>query len=840
MGIDTFNIVVNTTPNGSVTPSQAICIGTTVTLTATGGTSYLWSTGSTAASINVNPSSTTTYSVTITGSNGCSMTLNSTVTVNPIPNGTVTPSQAICAGATVTLTATGGTSYLWSTGSTAASITVTPAATTTYSVVITGTGGCNVVLNSTVTVNPMPNGTVTPSQAICAGTTVTLTATGGTSYLWSTGSTTPSITVTPAATTTYSVVITGTGGCSMTLSSMVTVNPMPNGTVTPSQSICAGTNVTLTATGGTSYLWSTGSTAASITVTPAATTTYSVVITGTGGCSMTLSSTVTVNPMPVISYIGSNSPVCSGNTINLSVTTNQTGCTYTWNGPNGFTSTLQNPTIPNATVAATGNYNCVVNIGGCFTTANTSVVVNTTPTINTIGNNGPVCQGSNLSLYSTANAGCTYTWNGPNGFTSILQNPSVPNATVAASGNYNLTINLNGCSASSSTSAVVVSSPNASIGGNLSVCAGTSTTLTAYGGTSYLWSNGLTTQSITVSPTATITYSVVVTATGGCSATAFATVVVNPLPNVTISPINPQTCEGTNVTLTASGANTYSWNTGATSQSITVNPNITSIYSVTGTNTSSCAASTNVTVTVFPKPVVVLNMPQVQICIDANPITLNGGYPSGGHYFGSGIFSGLFYPSTVGVGTYLISYEFTNSYGCTATATQLLTVNPRPAVVFNSIFPNPVNLNSAAFQLNSGVPLGGIYSGPGVLNGWFYPSVAGVGIHTITYTYIDFMSCVGSDIETVTVAAGSAGIEDQNSNNKIKLYPSNPVSGYLNIEMAEKPDLVQIINMTGNILKTENVDSEKFRIDVSHLPKGMHFIRFYLKDGSMGTAKFIK
>ncbi|MEI8253912.1 MAG: hypothetical protein WCG25_09525, partial [bacterium] len=109
MGIDTFNIVVNPTPNGTVTPSQSICVGTTATLTATGGTNYLWSTGSTAASITVNPSNTTTYFVTITGSNGCSMTLNSTVTVNPIPNGTVTPSQSICAGTTVTLTATGGT-----------------------------------------------------------------------------------------------------------------------------------------------------------------------------------------------------------------------------------------------------------------------------------------------------------------------------------------------------------------------------------------------------------------------------------------------------------------------------------------------------------------------------------------------------------------------------------------------------------------------------------------------------------------------------------------------------------------------------------------------------------
>lgn len=680
------------------------------------------------------------------------------------------------------------------------------------------------------------------NDTICSGTPITIgnVYPTATLYQWNTvpPQYTPIITVSPTVNTTYIVNVFAGTTWLLADTFNVAIKPLPNGTITPNQSICSGENTTLTATGGVTYLWSPGGmTTASIVVMPSTTTTYSVVITGTNGCSISLSSTVTVNPLPVFTAVGSNSPLCEGSTLNLTAQANA-GATYYWTGPNGFTSNVQNPVITNVSTNNGGTYVVTASLNGCSTSTNIGVVINTAPVISTIGSNSPVCQGSNLSLYAGATSGSSYSWTGPNGFTSNVQNPVINNATTANAGTYVVTASLNTCSSSSSTVVNVVATPNANITGNLDICVGSSTTLTATGGSSYLWSpGGATTASITVSPSATTTYSVVVTASGGCSATAFATVVVNPVPVINITSSNNNICEGEDVILTAAGATTYLWSNGATTPSITVMPSTTTTYTVTGTSSSGCTATGNITVTVGQKPIVTLNLPQSEICVDANPLTLTGGNPVGGTYYGEGIHSGLFYPSTVGVGTYNIHYEYINSNGCKATSSQLLTVNPLPTVLFNAISPNPVPLGTPAFQLNTGVPLGGSYSGPGVVNGWFHPSIAGLGQHTISYTYTDFKNCVNVAMQTIKVE-GYIGIEE-NSSSLIRIYP-NPVHDYLNIEMEEKADYIEIFNLTGSVLLTTKVDSEKFGLDVSNLSKGVYFVRFVFEDGSMGTTKFIK
>lgn len=680
------------------------------------------------------------------------------------------------------------------------------------------------------------------NDTICSGTPITIgnVYPTATLYQWNTvpPQYTPIITVSPTVNTTYIVNVFAGTTWLLADTFNVAIKPLPNGTITPNQSICSGENTTLTATGGVTYLWSPGGmTTASIVVMPSTTTTYSVVITGTNGCSISLSSTVTVNPLPVFTAVGSNSPLCEGSTLNLTAQANA-GATYYWTGPNGFTSNVQNPVITNVSTNNGGTYVVTASLNGCSTSTNIGVVINTAPVISTIGSNSPVCQGSNLSLYAGATSGSSYSWTGPNGFTSNVQNPVINNATTANAGTYVVTASLNTCSSSSSTVVNVVATPNANITGNLDICVGSSTTLTATGGSSYLWSpGGATTASITVSPSATTTYSVVVTASGGCSATAFATVVVNPVPVINITSSNNNICEGEDVILTAAGATTYLWSNGATTPSITVMPSTTTTYTVTGTSSSGCTATGNITVTVGQKPIVTLNLPQSEICVDANPLTLTGGNPVGGTYYGSGIFGGLFYPSTVGVGTYNIHYEYTNNYGCKATATKLLTVNPLPTVLFNAISPNPVPLGTAAFQLNTGIPLGGSYSGPGVVNGWFHPSIAGLGQHTISYTYTDFKNCVNVAMQTIKVE-GYIGIEEVSSD-LIRIYP-NPVHDYLNIEMESIPKYIEVFNLPGKSLLTQKVDSEKFGLDVSHLSKGVYFVRFVFEDGSMGTTKFIK
>jgi len=842
--------------------NDTICSGSPITIgnVYPTATLYQWNTTPPqyTAQITVSPTTNTSYIVNVFVGTNWLLADTFNIVVNPLPNGSISPtSQTVCAGSSATITASGGVTYLWTPGGmTTASIAVTPSTTTTYTCLITGSNGCSLSLNSTVTVNPLPTITVGSNSPVCSGTTINLTASAnaGSTYAWTgpNGFTSnvqnPTIPNASSANAgTYSCIATLNGCSSTAASTTVVVNQTPVVNVNSNSPVCSGSNINLTATAnaGSSYAWTGPNSFSSnvqnpviVNASSANAGNYNCIATLNGCSSIADTTNVVVNPVPVITAIGSNSPVCSGTTITLTATANA-GSTYAWTGPNGFSSNVQNPTIPNASNANAGNYNCVATLNGCNTNANTSVIVNTTPVISTIGNNSPLCQGSNLTFYASANVGSSYAWTGPNNFTSNQQNPVIPNASIANSGIYTCIVNLSGCSDTATSSASVVTNPVANISGNLSICVGESTTLTASGGTSYLWSTGETTVSIAVNPMTTTTYSVVATATGGCySDPAFATVVVNPLPTIGFSPSNPIICEGESVVINANGASTYIWNNGTSGSTLTVSPILTTTYTVTGTSALGCSNTANITVSVNPKPIVSLNIPQSQICLDANPITLTGGYPAGGSYYGSGIFGGLFYPSTVGVGTYQINYEYTNTYGCESTASQLLTVNPLPTVIFNSIFPNPVDLNTSAFQLNTGIPLGGVYSGPGVVNGWFHPSLAGVGIHTITYTYVDFMSCSNVAMQTLTVVNG-LGIEDEKSSSLIRIYP-NPATDILNIETEEIPDCVQIVDITGKCLLSKKVDSEKFGLDVSFLSKGIYLLKFTYEDGSMGTARFVK
>src|SRR3990172_3621138 len=381
----------------------------------------------------------------------------------------------------------------------------------------------------------IPVQVITFSTGICLGESATLTATVSNgaapyTYLWSTGATTDTLIVSPTITTTYSVVASD-AFCSDTAYVTVVVDSLPTISITSSNdSICEGDSVVLIATtGGLTYVWSTGATTNPISDVPSSTTTYTVTGKDVSGCANTATTTVTVNPIPNITSISSNSPVCSGQTLSLTAGTD-IGTTFNWNGPNSFSSTVQNPTIGSVSVTASGTY----------------------------------------SVTTTSAAGCTSTV----GTIPVTVNPS-PTASVSATSNV--------------------------------ICAGQSTTLTASGGSTYSWwNNSSTTSSITVSPVANTIYTVTATDGFGCTNDAGTVIMVNALPVITTTVSPTSICAGESSTLSAGGATTYVWSTGASTSSITVSPTTITNYTVTGTG-NSCTNTATVSVTVNSSPTASIN-----------------------------------------------------------------------------------------------------------------------------------------------------------------------------------------------------------------------------------------
>jgi len=291
----TPSYTINAGPLQSVTPSTtAICAGNSVTLTATSSLAqptFTWMPGNiSGSSLVVSPATTTSYSL-ITGAAACTYTLNSaaTVSVNPAPIIGITGNNVICGTGTTILGASGASTYSWSTGSTSSSIAVSPTVNTTYTVEGTAAGCTNTAI-VTVTVATSPTisilGGTTP---ICAGSALSLTASGANTYSWNTGASGASIVVTPTSAVSYTATGTSTSGCSGTAVQSITVNPLPavNATTT-STLLCVGQSATLTATGADTYTWSNASNAVSIVISPTVSTSYTVSGTNTvTGCSNT-------------------------------------------------------------------------------------------------------------------------------------------------------------------------------------------------------------------------------------------------------------------------------------------------------------------------------------------------------------------------------------------------------------------------------------------------------------------------------------------------------------------------------------------------------------------------
>jgi hypothetical protein len=289
------------------------------------------------------------------------------------------------------------------------------------------------------------------------------------------------------------------------------------------------------------------------------------------------------------------------------------------------------------------------------------------------------------------------------------------------------------------------------------LCAGSSVTLDASGASTYFWSpasglNTTTGPSVVASPSATTRYSLLGTDGSGCQAYERITLTVNPRPTVSLAS-QPSSCIDDDPRTLSGGSpsgGVYS-GPGVSSGEFDAGDAGTGFHTLTYTytNAQGCSAFATRTIIVYGLPTVTLGSFPDR-CINAGEVTLTGGNPSGGTYSGPGISGGVFDPNDAGTGSHTVTYEYTDSHGCTNTSTSSITVDPAPTVTLAGF--SVVCVDAAPFSITGGLPVGGVYSGTGVSSGTFNPSVAGVGTHTISYRYTNAQGCSDSTTKTIQVA----------------------------------------------------------------------------------------
>ena len=515
----------------------------------------------------MSPGATTTYTLTVTDSKGCSGTSQVVISVSPKPTANAGVNQTTCAGSSATLTGTGsgGTTpytYAWTGGASSSSTVVSPVTTTTYTLTVTDNKGCSGTSQAIVSVNPKPTANAGANQTVCAGSSATLTGTGngGTApytYAWTGGAITSSTVVSPGATTTYTLTVTDNKGCSGTNQVVVSVNPKPTANAGVNQMICTGSSATLTGTGsgGTApytYAWTGGASSSSTTVSPGTTTTYTLTVTDNNGCNGTSHVVVSVNPQP-IANAGANQTICAGSSATLTGTASggTTPYSYVWTGGASSSSTAVSP-------GATTTYTLTVTDNkGCSGTSQVVVTVNPKPNVNA-GADQTICPTLSAALTATVSGGSSpYQFAWSNGAASSSQSVSPTETTT-----YSLSVtDNNNCSATDQV-LVTVTALDFNIDGPAAVCAGESLSLSPTTVGTYAWSTGASSASISVAPTLTTTYTLTLTA-NGCSLAKSKTVSVNALPAFTL-PTTLSACMGSATVLEPQGLNpatgiSYQW-----------------------------------------------------------------------------------------------------------------------------------------------------------------------------------------------------------------------------------------------------------------------------------------
>lgn len=573
-------VVMNMNPVASIGGTTAICQGANANLIASpAGLTYQWSTGSGSASIQ--PNTPGNYTLIVIDGNGCRDTVTQLVTVNSNPTPVVSGTPQACPGDSSLLNAGAGfSSYQWSNGATTAGIYASVAGN--YAVTVTDGNNCSGTTNINFTILPFTPVTISGPVGFCSGTTANLTASAGyTTYNWSNGATSQVLNTVTGGT--YTVTVSAANGCTGSESYTLAQYNLPAPVISGNASYCQGSSLNLQAgPAGLNYQWSTGAATTAITVaTPG---TYTLTVTDPNGCSNSTSLQITENPNPQ-PVIAGQFTVCSGSTAQLDAT--MPGIvSYQWS---------TGAVTPGIQASVAGIYAVTVtDANGCSGSTSQNITVNTLPIVS-ISGTPAFCDGDSITISAVTAGLNTFLWSNGATASSIL---------VTNGGNYAVTVtDANNCSNSATIAITENPLPQPVLPANISLCDGQNTLLQPGTFSSYQWSDG--SISATLSVNSSGSYAVTVIDANGCINTATSLVVVNPIPTPTIS--GPDSiCDGQSALLNAgSGYVQYLWSTGASSALLPAN--LAGSYTVSVTDINGCQGSAFFILTVNPLPQVAIS-----------------------------------------------------------------------------------------------------------------------------------------------------------------------------------------------------------------------------------------
>ena len=595
------------------------------------------------------------------------------VQVLPNPNSiTLSYDSSVCVSDTNQITLTSAPNLMdsvyWTPNSSLNQTSLTtadvfPNGPTSYSVEAFFTDGCSVTDTAQFTMSLLPNVNANANTTnICNGGTIVLNGSGASSYTWSNGAVNGVPFVPPVGLTTYLVTGVDANSCSSEDSVQISVNPILNILALPGTNLCEGDVVTLVASGASTYVWNNGVSNGNAFTPSLGTTTFIVTGTDVNGCVSQDSINITVNQLPAVQGRTDQLIYCDGASVLL---IGENALNYTWdNGVVDNVSFFQVPGTVTYTVTGTDS-------SGCVNQDTISVTVAPLPNVQANASANNVCEGTPVTL--SGSGAQSYVWdNGIVDGVSFMQ--AVGTTMYIVTGT-----DVNGCVSQDSISITVNQLPvvTANTVAN-NICDGFTATLTGSGAQSYAWNNGISDGVDFVPGLGTTTYTVTGTAINGCVSVDSIDILVNSLPQIFVSASanTNNICAGESLILTATGAQSYSWNNGISNGVAFVPPVGTTTYIVTGVNANACYNNDTILVTVNPLPIATINASDTIVCFGAS-VTLNGGGAQN-YVWSNGVQDGISFVPPVGTNTYHVTA--TDANGCLNTDNISILVNALPQV----------------------------------------------------------------------------------------------------------------------------------------------------------------